>query len=74
MICLVLIGLFPVLKLLIVMLLHYGVSALLEPISDARLTAAVSGTAQAMQLLLKLVVMACVLFFLLVALICGVAG
>jgi len=74
MICLVLIGLFPVLKLLFIMLLHYGVSALLEPISDARLTAAVSGTAQAMQLLLKLVVMACVLFFLLVALICGVAG
>ena len=74
MICLVLIGLFPVIKLLIIMLLHYGVSALLEPISDARLTAAVSGTAQAMQMLLKLVVMACVLFFLLDALICGVAG
>ncbi len=74
MICLVLVGVFPVLKLLIVTLLHYAVSALLEPIADSRLTAAVAGAAQAMQLLLKLVLMACALFFLTIALICSVTG
>ena len=74
MLCLVLVVLFPVLKLLVVMLLHYAVAALLEPIADTRLTAAVAGAAQAMQLLLKLVLMACVLFFLTIALICSVTG
>jgi len=50
------------------------VSAVLEPIADSRLSAAVAGAAQAMQLLLKLALMACVLFFLTIALICSVTG
>ena len=74
MICLILICLIPLLKLLIVTLLHYAVAAVLEPIADSRLSAAVAGAAQAMQLLLKLALMACVLFFLTIALICSVTG
>ena len=74
MFCLLLVGLIPLLKLAAVTLLHYGVAALVEPIADSRLTAAVAGAAQAIQLLLKLLVMAMVLFFLTVALICSVAG
>lgn len=74
MVCLVLVSLVPVLKLAAATLLHYGTAALLEPVADARLTAAVAGTAQAMRLLLKLLVMAMILFFLLIALICSVTG
>lgn len=74
MICLLLVGLVPALKLAAVTLLHYGVAALLEPIADKRLTAAVAGAAQAIHLLLKLLLMAMILFFLTIALICSVIG
>lgn len=74
MICLFLVGLVPVIKLAAVTLLHYGVAAVLEPIADKRLTSAVSGAAQAIQLLLKLLLMAMILFFLTIALICSVVG
>lgn len=74
MLCLLLVGLVPVIKLAAVTLLHYGVAALLEPIADKRLTAAVSGAAQAVHILLKLLVMAMILFFLTIALICSVIG
>lgn len=74
MLCLFLVGMVPVLKLGAITLLHYGAAALLEPIADSRLTAAVSGAAQAMQLVLKLLLMAMGLFFLTIALICSVTG
>ena len=74
MLCLVLVGLIPLMKLALITLLHYATAALAEPIADKRLTGAVSGAAEAIRLLLKLLFMAMSLFFLTVALICSVAG
>jgi stage III sporulation protein AE len=74
MLCLVLVGLIPLMKLALITLLHYAAAALAEPIADKRLTSAVSGAAEAIRLLLKLLFMAMSLFFLTVALICSVAG
>ncbi|MBQ8815227.1 MAG: stage III sporulation protein AE [Lachnospiraceae bacterium] len=74
MLCLVFVGLIPLFKLAAVTLLHYAVAALAEPIADKRLTAAVSGAALAIHLLLKLLLMAMALFFLTIALICSITG
>ena len=74
MLCLVLVGLIPLMKLALITLLHYATAALAEPIADKRLIGAVSGAAEAIRLLLKLLFMAMSLFFLTVALICSVAG
>lgn len=74
MLCLVLVGLIPLMKLALITLLHYATAALAETIADKRLIGAVSGAAEAIRLLLKLLFMAMSLFFLTVALICSVTG
>ena len=74
MLCLVLVGVIPLIKLALITLLHYAAAALAEPIADKRLIGAVTGAAEAIHLLLKLLLTSMSLFFLTVALICSVAG
>ncbi|RZT00851.1 stage III sporulation protein AE [Cuneatibacter caecimuris] len=71
---LLLISAVPVVKLLVLTLSYHLAAALVQPISDSRMTECISVAASAMGLLLKIVLTAVLLFFLTIAIVCVTTG
>ncbi len=71
-IVLVLISFLPLVKIAVFMVLYRGLSAIMEPVADKRICAAVSGLGQSAALYLKLMFYGILLFFLTIAIICAV--
>ena len=67
---LVIISFLPLVKIGVFMLLYRGCAALMEPVADRRICAAVAGLGHSAQLYLKLMFYAVLLFFLTIAIIC----
>ena len=67
---LVIISFLPLLKIGVFMLLYRGCAALMEPVADKRICAAVAGLGHSAALYLKLMFYAVLLFFLTIAIIC----
>lgn len=68
---LLVLSLLPVVKLAVLVLLHRGVAAVIQPIADKRLVACISSVADGQKLLLVLVCSALCLFVIAIALICS---
>lgn len=61
----------PILQLCIHVLLYQGAAALLQPISDSRMTDSLSGICEGTKLLLRCVITAAILFMITIAIICA---
>lgn len=68
---LVMISFLPLAKIAVFMLLYRGCAALMEPVTDKRICAAVAGLGHSAALYLKLMFYAVLLFFLTIAIICA---
>lgn len=68
---LLVLSLLPVVKLAVLVLLHRGVAAVIQPIADKRLVACISSVADGQKLLLVLVCSSLCLFVIAIALICS---
>ena len=64
----------PLLKIILFMLLYKACAAIVEPVTDKRICAAVSSLAQSAEMYLKLMFYALVLFFLTLAILCTVTN
>ena len=60
----------PLARILVLYLLYRGVAAVLQPVADNRLTACLSGAAQAQAMLLRVAASGFLLFAVTIALIC----
>lgn len=60
----------PVLKLTVLSLLYHGAAAVVQPVSDKRITESVSGVADGVMMLLKVIFHVALLFIITVAVVC----
>ena len=70
-VALLLLGAVPVLKLLVITLLHHGAAALLQPAADERVTECLSGVAGGTRLLLRVTAVSVGMMLLTVGLLCA---
>lgn len=61
----------PIIKLCVFVLLYQGTSALLQPISDSRMTDSLTGICEGIKLLLRCVITAAIIFMITIAIICS---
>ena len=73
-IVLVLICLIPLMKLAVIMAAYYVLAAVLQPVSDERITECLSGMGNGVKLLFQAVFTMLVLFFLTIALTTALTG
>lgn len=71
--CLVIaaICLIPILQLAVIVFLYYAASAVIQPVSDPRVTSCITGAAYGIRMLLKMTAIAAFLFAVSIALICA---
>ncbi|NLZ80885.1 MAG: sporulation protein, partial [Clostridiales bacterium] len=61
----------PILELCVYVLLYQGTAAILQPVSDSRMTDSLSGICEGTKLLLRCVITAAILFMITIAIICA---
>ncbi|MDE6960277.1 MAG: stage III sporulation protein AE, partial [Lachnospiraceae bacterium] len=73
-VALILICLVPLVKLAVIMVVYYALAAILQPVSDERITECLSGMGNGVRLLLQAVFTVLVLFLLTIALTTALTG